>query len=382
VSEVRADPIEALRQRTSSKWVSYPADVLPLFVAEMDYPVAPAIAERLADLVSRSDLGYDASRAQLGTAFAEFAERTWGWSLDASTVRTTVNVMAAILEITRSAAGDGGKVLVNTPVYAPFFSVIREVGAEQVDVPLTSDVGGWSLDLDGIEAAYRDGVRVHLLCNPHNPVGLPHARAQLERLAELAAQYDVLIVSDEIHGALTHPGVEFVPFLTVSDAAREVGVTVTSATKAFNVPGATTAWWVPGSPAAEARYAPRLSESLSHKSSQLGTHAAIAALTGARDWLDGVLERIVAQRDLLEELVAARLPGAVAHRATASYLAWIDFRPLGWGDDPQQRIVREARVALSSGLVFGEAGRGFARLNFACSPEVLEEAITRIAALR
>ena len=382
MNEVRADSLEQLRRRTSSKWATYGPDVLPMFVAEMDYPIAPAIAERLSDLVARSDLGYDASRAQLGHAFADFAAARWGWEVDAATVQSTVNVMAAILEITRAAAGAGGKVLVNTPVYAPFFSVIREVGAEQVDVPLVADAGVWSLDLDGIETAFRDGVRVYLLCHPHNPVGLPHPREQLERVAELAAQYDVLVISDEIHGPLTHPGVEFVPFTAVSDAAREVGVVVTSATKAFNVPGATTAWWVPGSKAAEARYAPRLSESLTHKSSQLGAHAAIAALTGAGDWLDGVLASIVAQRDLLAELAAAHLPGAIVHRATASYLAWIDFRPLGWGDDPQKRIVRDAKVALSPGPVFGETGRGFARLNFACSPEVLTEAITRIAALR
>lgn len=382
MSQVHADPIERLRSRTSSKWVTYGPDILPMFVAEMDYPIAPAIADRLRRLIDGSDLGYDARRPELGLAFADFAMASWGWDFDPSRLRSTVNVMAAITEITRAAAGPGARVLVNTPVYAPFFSAIREIGAVEVDVPLVEGEAGWSLDLEGIAAAFRDGVRVYLLCNPHNPLGLSHSRAQLERVAELAAEYDVLVISDEIHAPLTHPGTPFIPFTSVSDAAREVGVVVTSATKAFNVPGATAAWWIPGSPAAEARYAPRLPESLIHKSSHLGVHAAVAGLTGGRDWLASVLERIVAQRELLTALLAERLPAAVLHQPTASYLAWIDFRPLGWGDDPQKRILREAKVALSPGPAFGEIGRGFARLNFACSPEVLDEAIDRIAALR
>lgn len=382
MSDVRADPIERLRERTSTKWATYGPEVLPLFVAEMDFPVAPAIAERLSGLVARSDLGYDARPAALGRAFADFADERWGCRVDPATVRPTVNVMTAITEIARAAMAPGDAILVNTPVYAPFFGTIAETQARLVDVPLLHDGTGWSLDLDGIEAAFRAGVKVYLLCNPHNPIGLPHPRAQLERLAELAAQYGVLVISDEIHAALTHPGVEFTPFTAVSDAAREVGVVVTSATKAFNVPGATAAWWVPGSPAAEARYAARLPESLIHKSSHLGVHAAIAGMTGGGDWLDGVLARIVAQRDLTATLFAERLPEAVVHPASASYLAWIDFRPLGWGDDPQKRILREAQVALTPGPHFGETGRGFARLNFACSPEVLDEAVTRIAALR
>lgn len=353
-----------------------------MFVAEMDYPIAPAISECLHDLIARSDLGYDARPAALGRAFAEFAAASWGWQFDPATLRPTVNVMTAITEIARAATQPGDKVLLNTPVYSPFFGTIKEIGAEQVDVPLVQDGADWSLDLDGIEAAFRSGVKVYLLCSPHNPIGVTHPRAQLERVAELAAQYDVLVISDEIHGPLTHPDSTFIPFTAVSEAARETGVVVTSMTKTFNIPGATAAWWVPGGKVAEARYAPRLAESLVHKSSHLGVHAAIAGLTGGQEWLAGVLARIVEQRELLTALLAERIPEAVLHRPTASYLAWIDFRPLGWGDDPQKRIVKEARVALNPGVHFGATGAGFARLNFACSPEVLDEAITRIAALR
>ena len=381
MTALRADPLALLRTRTSTKWAVYPPDVLPMFVAEMDFPVAPEIAAKLAELVARSDLGYDSRRPDLGIAFAAFADDAWNWSFDPKTLRWTVNVMHAITEITRAVIEPGDKVLVNTPVYAPFFWAATESGGRLVDVPLRIDGPGQrGLDLDGIEAAFRDGVKVYLLCNPHNPIGFPHAREELERVAELAAEHGVIVVSDEIHGALTHSDAEFVPYLAVSDAARSTGVCVTSASKAFNIPGLPSAWWIPGSKEVSARLA-RLPESLVHRVSHLGTHASTVGFNESRQWLADAVETLEANRALLRELLGEHLPQAVLHEPTASYLAWIDFRGLGWGDEPAKRIVREAKVALSPGLQFGEAGRGFARLNYACAPEVLAEGVRRIAAV-
>lgn len=381
MTALKADPLALLRTRTSTKWATYPADVLPMFVAEMDYPIAPAIAAKLVDLVGRSDLGYDSRRPDLGAAFAGFAKDAWDWEFDPATLKWTVNVVTALTELVRAAIEPGDKVLINTPIYPPFFGIVEEAGATQVDVPLVEADGAWSLDLDGIEAAFRDGVRVYLLCNPHNPIGFPHPREHLERIAELAAQYDVLVLSDEIHGALTHSDAEFVPFSSVSEAAREVGVVVTSGTKAFNLAGVTAAWWIPGSKTAEARYKDRLPESVVHRTSHFGTHAATVGFNEGREWLASAVEALESQRRLLRELLEEHLPAAILHEATASYLAWIDFRPLKWGDNPQQWIVKNAKVALTPGHSFGELGKGFARLNFACSPEVLEEGVRRIAAL-
>lgn len=379
---LKADPLALLRSRTSTKWAVYPPDVLPMFVAEMDYPLAPEIAAKLVELVARSDLGYDSRRRALGEAFAAFADDAWGWSFDPGTLRWTVNVMHAMTEITRAAIEPGDRVLISTPVYSPFFWAVTESGGTLVDVPLAIDgPGRRGLDLEGIEAAYRDGVRVHLLCNPHNPIGFPHSRADLERLAELAAAHDVLVVSDEIHGALTHSDAEFVPYLSVSDAARATGVCVTSASKAFNIPGLPSAWWVPGSKQVATRLE-RLPASLVHRVSHLGTHAATVGFTDARQWLADAVETLEESRRLLRRLLEEHLPEAVLHEPTASYLAWIDFSELGWGDEPGKRILRDAKVALSSGVQFGDAGRGFARLNFACAPDVLEEGVRRIASLR
>lgn len=381
MTELHADPLALLRTRTSSKWAAYPPDVLPLFVAEMDYPVAPAIAAHLVDLIGRSDLGYDSRRPAIGRAFAAFAHDAWGWDFDPSTVRWTNNVMTALTELLRAAIEPGDRVLINSPIYPPFRGAVEEVGGTIVDAPLVRDAeGGWGLDLDAIEAAFAGGVKAYLLCHPHNPIGFPHPRAALERLAELAAEHGVLVLSDEIHGALTHADVEFVPFLAVSDAAREVGVAVTSGTKAFNLAGLTAAWWIPGSKTAADRVS-GIAPSVIHRPSHLGIHAATAGFEQARDWLADVVETLELQRGRLRALLAERLPEAVLHEPHASYLAWIDFGAYGWGDDPGRRIVKDAKVALSFGPTFGEQGKGFARLNYACSPEVLSEAIDRIAAI-
>jgi len=380
--ELIADPLALLRTRTSSKWATYPSDVLPMFVAEMDFPVAPEIAARLVDMIARSDLGYDGGASGVGEAFAGYAHDSWGWDLEPRDVATTTNVVVALTELVRAAIEPGDGVVINSPVYPPFFTLIREAGGKVVDVPLQeTSPTRWELDLDGIEAAFRDGARAYVLCHPHNPLGLVHSREQLARVAELAAQYGVLVLSDEIHGPLTHSDADFTPYLAVSEAAREHGIAVTSASKSFNLPALGCAFWVPGGPAARARIA-RLPESVTHRTGHFGAQAAAVAFARSRDWLAAAVTAIEANRRRLGELIAELLPDAIYHEPRASYLGWIDFRPLGWGDDPSRRILDEARVALTPGRAFGEIGRGFARLNFGCSPEVLEEGIRRIAALR
>jgi len=380
--ELRADPLALLRTRTSSKWATYPGDVLPMFVAEMDFPIAPEVSTRLVELVSRSDLGYDGGAAGVGEAFAGYAHDTWGWDFDPADLSTTTNVVVALTELLRAAIEPGDGVVINSPVYPPFFSLIREAGGTVVDVPLReTSPREWELDLDGIEAAFAAGATAFVLCHPHNPLGLVHRREQLERLADLAARYGVIVLSDEIHAPLTHRDAEFVPFLAASDAAHETGIAVSSASKAFNLPALGCAFWVSGGQTARSRIA-RLPESVTHRTGHFGAHAAAVAYSRSRAWLDSAVAAIESNRALLAELLAEQLPGAIYHEPRAGYLAWIDFRPLGWGDDPAKRILDDGRVALTPGRAFGHTGRGYARLNFACSPEVLTEGIARIAALR
>jgi cystathionine beta-lyase len=376
---VTADPLTALRARTSSKWTEYPPDVLPLFVAETDYPMAPAIKDALSDLIARSDTGYVGSPGALPSAFAEFADARWGWRPGETGIRTTTDVSVAIVETLRQLLSPGDRVVVTPPVYPPFFELIPEAGGVVEEVALLDDGAGWSLDLAGLDRAFAGGATAFLLCNPHNPLGLVHPRETLAAVAELAARHGVVVVSDEIHGPLAHSAATFTPYLSVSSAARSSGIAVTSASKAWNLAGLKCAMMIAATPELVA-VLDRMPDEVGYRTSIFGLHASIAAFRSSAEWLDGAIEAIEASSALLRDLLETRLP-QVSHRPpSASYLAWLDFREMGLGPDPAAAILAEARVALNSGLTFGRQGEGHARLNLACSPDVLREAIDRIAA--
>ncbi|HSO01177.1 MAG TPA: aminotransferase class I/II-fold pyridoxal phosphate-dependent enzyme, partial [Gaiellaceae bacterium] len=329
--------------------------------------------------VQASDTGYVGTPAPLGAAFSGFAERAWGWQVDPARVRATTDVSVAIVETLRRVIGPGDGVIITPPVYPPFFDLVPEAGGTVVEVPLIDDGAAHRLDLDGIEAAFQAGARTLLLCNPHNPLGLVHSRASLESLAELADRFGATVVSDEIHAPLVHSGIPFHPFLSVSDAARERGVCVTSASKGWNLAGTKCAIMVAASERGVALL-DSMPYEVGFRTSLLGLHASVAAFERGGPWLDAAIGAIESSADLMERLLADHLPGVLFRRPSASYLGWLDFRPLGWGDDPSIRALESGRVALNAGPTFGRQGAGFARINLACSPEVLTEAVHRLAA--
>ncbi|MFJ2552846.1 MalY/PatB family protein [Microbacterium sp. NPDC087591] len=378
---VTALPLDELRDRTSEKWREYPADVLPLFVAETDFPLAPAISAALRRAVETGDTGYVASRTPLADAYAAFARRRFGWHVDPARVRSTADVSMGIVEILRRVTRPGERVVVTPPVYPPFFDLVEEAGAEIERVPLRDNGAGWELDLDGIRTAFAAGATAILLCNPHNPTGTVHDRSALAALAELADEFGASVVSDEIHAPLAQPGTGFTPFLSVNDAAQRVGYAVVSASKAFNLAGLKCALMVTADDATTA-VVRALPVEVEWRTGQFGLLAAVAAFSEESDaWLDGLLHTLDENRVLLARLLAQHLPGARYRLPDAGYLAWIDLTDLGWGDNPARRILREAKVALHYGPAFGDEGKGHVRLNFGTSPEIMTEAIERIAAL-
>ncbi|WP_341974534.1 aminotransferase class I/II-fold pyridoxal phosphate-dependent enzyme [Microbacterium sp. LTA6] len=379
--EVTALPLAELRARTSEKWREYPDDVLPLFVAETDFPLAPAITAALQRAVAAGDTGYVASRTPLADSYAAFARRRFGWDPDPGRMRSTADVSMGIVEILRRVVAPGERVIVTTPVYPPFFELVTEAGGVVERVPLRDTGTGWELDVDGIRSALDDGARAILLCNPHNPTGTVHSRDSLAALAALADEYGVAVVSDEIHAPLVQPGTAFTPFLSVNDAARRVGYAVVSASKAFNLAGLKCALMVTASEETTA-IVRRLPVEVEWRTGQFGLLAAVAAFSEESDvWLDGLLHTLDRNRRLLADLVAEHLPGARYRIPDAGYLAWIDLTALGWGDNPARRILQDAKVALHYGPAFGTEGAGHVRLNFGTSPEIITDAIERIAAL-
>lgn len=381
VTPLQAHPLDELRQRSSTKWRKYPDDVIPMFVAETDFPLAPAITRVLARAVELGDTGYTPPDTGIAAEYARFAQRRFGWAVDPSRIRTTCDVMMGIVELLRAVTKPGDRVVVTPPVYPPFFMIMGEADTVAERVPLLDTGAGWELDLPGIEAALAAGARSVLLCNPHNPTGTVHSRETLAALADIAARYGATVISDEIHSPLVHRDAHFTPFLDASPVAADVGFALTSASKAYNLAGLKCALMIAATDA-HARIIHSLPEEVEWRTSLFGALAGLAAFSEESDaWLDGLLLALDENRRLLEELLAEHLPRARYRIPDAGFLAWVDLSELGWGDNPAKRILREARVAFHLGPLFGEEGKGHVRINFGCSPELLRDAIERVGTL-
>ncbi|HEU5271725.1 MAG TPA: aminotransferase class I/II-fold pyridoxal phosphate-dependent enzyme [Jatrophihabitans sp.] len=366
-------PLEQLRQRRSAKWQAFGPDVLPLWVAEMDFELAPAIAATLAEAVRRSDTGYAWQIAELGRALAGFAGDRWGWQVDPAAVHPVSDVGVGVVDLLRALTRPGDAVLISPPVYPPFFTWVAEVRGRLVEVPLRHS-DGWRLDLPALEAAFAERPAAYVLCNPHNPVGRVHARQELAELVELARHYQVPIISDEVHAPLALPRAEFTPLLSLPGAA-EVAVSVHAASKAWNLAGLKAAAIITGS-SRMAEVAGRLPDNR-WRVGHFGVLASIAAYTEEVAWLDRLLATLLDRRTQLQSELAERLPSVRWHPPEASYLAWLDCAGLGI-DDPAEAFLRHG-VAVEAGSKFGAIGRSHVRLNFGTSAEILSTAVDRMA---
>ncbi len=379
-----------LRRRTSMKWRTYPPDVLPLWVAEMDVPLAEPVARALVDAVRLGDTGYP-----VGTRYAEalagFAADRWGWDgLAVGRTALVADVMQGVVEVLKLVTSPGDAVVVNPPAYPPFYGFVEHAGRRVVEARLTPDDRPDPEALRAAFAAATAGRRpaVYLLCNPHNPTGAVYPADELATIAALAASYRVRVVADEIHAPLVLPGTEFRPYLSVPGTGDAFGLH--SASKGWNLAGLKAAVLVAGEDAA-ADLA-RLPEEVGHGPSHLGVLAHTAALREGGAWLDALLAGLDRNRKLLGELLADRLPAIRWRPPQGTYFAWLDCRALGLDTDPAGGrglitsltgpagvFLERGRVALSDGPAFGTGGAGHARLNLATTPEILAEAIDRMA---
>jgi cysteine-S-conjugate beta-lyase len=291
---------------------------------------------------------------------------------------TTPDVTTGITEVIHAITSPGEGVVINPPVYPPFFFRLEQAGRRIVPAPLAqAEDGSYDLDIDDLDRVLAaPGVGAYLLCNPHNPVGRVWSRDQLTAIAEVCDRHGVPVLVDEIHAPLVLAGSEHVPFHTLDHPAAERAIVFTSASKGWNIPGLKCAVAIAGDGAGAALLAEREDALLA---AHVGVHAAVAAFRDARPWLDAVVAQIDANTRLLTTLLADRLPGVLYRRPQASFLAWLDCRDLELGDDPAAEFLGRGRVALSPGRDFGSEGLGFARLNIGTSPELITEAVTRMA---
>ncbi|WP_061961369.1 MalY/PatB family protein [Demequina flava] len=366
-----------LRSRTSAKWRKYDADVLPLWVAEMDVELADPVREELARAVHSGDLGY-ASGIAYTEALAEFSAERWGWNVSPGQMVTVTDVITGYVDVITMVTEPGSKVVVNPPVYPPFFSYLKAADRQITDAPLGADL---RLDFGTLEEAFRaataDGKpAAYLLCSPHNPTGVAHTREELERVAALADQYGVAVVVDEIHAPIVYSDAEFVPYLSVTGGER--GFSIMAASKAWNLAGIPAAIVIGGT-ARQAELA-RYASSTHHGPTHFGTLAQTAAYRHGGPWLDALLEGLDTNRRLLGTLVDEHLAGATYRVPQATYLTWIDCTGLELGGDPSAHFLEHARVALNSGPTFGAGGAGHVRLNIATHGEIITEAVRRMGA--
>lgn len=370
--------LDRLRRRRSDKWRAHPPDVLPAFIAEMDYDLAEPLLAALRGAIDLSDCGY-ATPADVGETFARFAAARHGWTVDPGHVHLVPDVMAGVDVILRLATEPGDGVVINTPVYPPFFEHITGGHRRVVEVPLVRVDGRHELDFAGLEAAFAAGARGYLLCNPHNPTGRVFSAADLNRIASLAEQYGVLVLSDEIHASLTLPGARHTPFVSLGGAAAEQGVTLASASKAFNIAGLKGAVAVAGS-ASRQRLLARLPSSCQYGAGLFGVLASLAAWSSGDEWLDALLAQLDHARTEFGRLLRQRLPEAGYVPPEASYLAWVDCSRLALGPEPAEVFLDRGRVTLGRGLNFGPPGDGFVRVTIGTSSALLAEIVDRMAA--
>jgi cysteine-S-conjugate beta-lyase len=369
--------LEDLRRRKSFKWRTYPGDVLPAFVAEMDFAIAEPIKNAIREALDASDVGY-ADKGELGDAFAGFASARLGWAADPALVVPIPDVMTGIAEAITALTPSGSAVAISPPVYPPFFFRLRLMDRRLAEAPLRHADGRYDLDLDALDRVLAaEDVRAYLLCSPHNPVGRVWSRDQLLAVADLCAKHDTTLLVDEIHAPLVLPGASYVPFGSLDHPMTERAIVFTSATKGWNIPGVKCGIAVAGSPALVTLLEERWDALLA---AQLGVVASVAAFTSARPWLDAMLAQIDENRRLLTRLLAESLPAVGYVPPEASFLTWLDCSRLGLGDDPSEAFLERGRVALSPGPHFGDQGRGFARLNIGTSPAIIGEAVKRMAA--
>jgi cystathionine beta-lyase len=370
-----------LSLRDGEKWASAGDGVLAAWVADMDFPTAPAIREALLRRVD-GDLGYpvwfeESDGGPLGEVYAARTLRRFGYLPESSHVRSFTDINQAMLATVRVATEPADGILLHTPACPPFTEVLSRIGRRPVTVAMAAGEQGWELDLDRMERAVVAGrCRALFLVNPHNPTGRVLRRGELEALADLALRHDLLVICDEVHADLTYAPHRHIPFASLGTEVAARTVTVTSGSKAFNLSGVRCAVAQVG----PRQVRDRLDAQRGLLFGQVGVlavEALKAAWTGGDDWLDGVRELLHRNRRRL----ADRLPAALGYRMPeATFLGWLDWRPLLSDLNPTDFFRDEAKVLLFDGRAFGPEGNGFVRLNFATYPEVLEEMLDRMTA--
>lgn len=358
----------------SEKWERYAGrDILPLWVADMDFKSPPAVLEALQDRVSHGVFGYSSPPRELAQVVLALLAQEYGWAVQPEWLVWLPGLVCGLNVACRAVGGAGDAVITYTPVYPPFLTAPGLAGRELVTVPLQSHAGRWEMDLTALRHAVTPRTRLLMLCSPHNPVGRVWDREELLALAQLAEQHDLVICSDEIHaGLVLDKDKQHVPFASLAPEIARRTITLLAPSKTFNIPGLGCSFAVIPDTTLRQGFKGVMSGIVPHVN-LLGYTAALAAYRDGEPWRQALLDYLRKNRDMVLQMVA-EMPGLQTWPVEATYLAWIDARGLG-NEAPVQRF-EQAGVGLSDGAPFGAPG--FVRLNFGCRRDLLVQALRRM----
>ncbi len=367
------------KHNNSIKWDLYPEEVLPLWVADMDFAAPPPILEAMQKRIDHPVFGYEGPDAELLEAICNWVERRHHWKVSPDQVMLMTGVVSGMNWVANTFKEDGKDLLIQTPVYPPFFQVAKNTATGLIEAPLTQTDQGYQIDFDEFEKLASSGAGVFILCNPHNPVGRIYTRAELERLGEICLRYGITICADEIHCDLVYSGYQHISIASLSDELAANTITLMAASKTFNIPGLNFSFAIIPNEDNRNRMQKAAAGMTGH-AEILANAAAKAAFTQCDDWLVDLLGYLEANRDYLMNFVLAEMPEIKIYQPQGTYLAWLDCRTLGLKPDPYQFFLSDAKVALNDGKTFGTPGEGFVRLNFGCPRATLQQALERMAA--
>lgn len=353
-------------------------DLLPLWVADMDFPSPPAVREAIVRRASQGIYGYTIKSETAVSALTDWFRDRHGWDIRPSTITDCPGIVTALSLAVEQFSEPGAPVLIQTPVYYPFYDVIRMNGRTVSASTLPVRDGRFTMDFEDLERRMRDGAKLMLLCNPHNPGGRVWTREELERLGDLCVQYNVTVVSDEIHCDLALPGHRYTPFASISEALAQRTITCLAPTKTFNLPGLSASFIVMPNAKLKQKFDYRLKTLSLHMTAFFTPDMVEAAYRHGGEWLDQMLDYVQGNVDYAIRYMAEQLPELEPMRPDGTYLLWVDCRALGL-DVPglKELMFKQARVAFSEGSVFGAEGAGFLRMNLACPRSILAEALDR-----
>jgi cystathionine beta-lyase len=378
------DNVPERRPTDSIKWNAYDADVLPLWVADMDFPAPEPVLRALHERVEHGIFGYPAvsnrpgELGELRQVLVERLENLYGWQVGPDELLFLPGVVTGLNLACHALAEPGGGVLVQTPVYPPFLRTADNSGMLRQEMELSRiPDGSYEINWETFEAAISDQTRIFTLCNPHNPVGRVFRRDELEKMAEICLRHGVVICSDEIHCDLLFSGQRHIPIASLDAEVAQQTITLMAPSKTFNIAGLQCSFIVVQNPQLRSKL------QAAHKGlvawvNVLGLTAGLSAYRDGQEWLDQLLVYLESNRELVYDFVAREMRGVSLAKPEGTYLAWLDCRQAGIDGNPYEFFLKQARVALNDGATFGKGGEGFVRLNFACPRHRLVDALERM----